>query len=167
MTSTSTNQHRKRPRLRMLTAAVLTVLTFLGAAQPASADDSVMFYVNSSTSIWTTTNYITPNDEKVTVSYITNWTRHTRSSVKLTTFRICFSTTHDPDHTAVSISPLIYDRTGTWSRDWVFRTFYSGDCRTYTVDHTFRGTNNVSLFQLQGRITHGLIGGSTVVQANR
>ncbi|MCP2266233.1 hypothetical protein ACFQHV_09350 [Promicromonospora thailandica] len=157
----------RRARLRVLVAAILALFAFVGATQPASAASVVLKKVGSQTSIWTTTNYMTPRDDKVTVSVIPTFTSHTSTSVKLTTFRICFSTTFDPEHVAVSISPVITDNGTGWTDDWVYRTYYSGDCRTYTVNRTFRNNSTDHMFRIEPRITHSLIGGSTTAAYER
>lgn len=167
MERTTTARAGRRPRLRVLLAAILTMLAFVGAAQPASAASVVLKKVGSQTSIWTTTNYTNLDGDKVTLSVIPTFTNHTRSSVKLTTFRVCFSTTYDPDHTAVAISPMITDNGTGWADDWVFRTYYSGDCRTYTVNRTFRNNSTEHMFRIEPRVTNTNLGGSTTAAYER
>lgn len=167
MTSTSTERHRKHPRLRMLVAAVLALFAFVGAAQPASAASVVLKKVGSQTAIWTTTNYTTVSGYKVTVSVIPQFRNHTRTSVKLTTFKVCFSTTYHPDETVVMISPLITDNGTGWADDWVFRRYASGDCSTYTVNRTFSNNRTDHMFRIEPRISAHHIGGSTTAAYER
>lgn len=167
MERSTTARAGRRPRLRVVIAAILTVLAFVGAAEPASAASVVLKKVGSQTAIWTTTNYTTASGYKVTVSVIPQFTNHTRSSVKLTTFRVCFSTTFDPDHVSVAISPMITDNGTGWADDWVFRTYYSGDCRTYTVNRTFSNNRTGHMFRIEPRISHGTLGGSTTAAYER
>ncbi|MFI2366131.1 hypothetical protein [Promicromonospora sp. NPDC019610] len=156
-----------RRHLRVFLAATLAVLAFLGAAQPASAALVVLKKVGGHTSVWTTTSYVTATDYKVTVSVIPTFTQHTRRTVKLTTFKVCFSTTYDPRHVSVSISPMITDNGTGWAKDWVYRTYYSGDCKTYSVNRVFRNNSHDHMFRIEPRITHHLIGGSTTAAYER
>jgi hypothetical protein len=167
MASTLTARPSGRRHLRVLLAAVLAVFAFVGGTQSASAANVVLKKVGSQTSIWTTTNYITATDYKVTVSVIPTFTNHTKRSVKLTTFRVCFSTTYDPKHVSVSISPVITDNGTGWADDWVYKTYYSGDCRTYKVNRTFRNNSHDHMFRIEPRITHHLVGGSTTAAYER
>ncbi|MFJ3407544.1 hypothetical protein [Promicromonospora sp. NPDC090134] len=167
MASTLTARPSTRRHLRVLLAAALAVLAFLGAAQPASAAPVVVKKVGSHTSIWTTTSYVTATDYKVTVSVIPTFTHHTRRSVKLTTFKICFSTTYDPGHAGAAISPMITDNGTGWAKDWRFRSFRSGDCSTYTVNRTFSKNSFGHMFRIEPRISHPIVGGSTTAAYER
>lgn len=151
----------------MLVAAVLALFAFVGAAQPASAASVVLKKVGSQTSIWTTTNYTTVSGYKVTVSVIPNFTNHTRTSVKLTTFKICFSTTYEPDTVAVMISPMITDNGTGWADDWAYRTYNSGDCEIYAVNRTFRNNSTDHMFRIESRVSAHHIGGSTTAAYER
>ena len=159
-------------RSRTLVAAVVAALVVFGvtavnAPETASAAKTVVKVVGSERAIWTTTNYSNTAGDKVTLSVIPQFRNHTATSVKVTTFKLCFSTTRNGGDYSVAISPMITDNRTGWARDWRYLTFESGSCRTYTVDRTFRKNGSLHMFRIEPRVSSAYIGGSTTAAYKR
>jgi len=86
-----------------------------------------------------------------TVYIVAYMSKHTSNSVRLDSFKICWSSGLSDKDRAL-ISPVV-SQNAVGGQDWVYRSFGSGGCSTWTVGKTFKASKGHELFQIMPRIT--------------
>ncbi|MEO8095469.1 MAG: hypothetical protein ABI632_11110 [Pseudolysinimonas sp.] len=138
----------QRSVVRAVLAGAATVGLVLGVSLPAHAvSDLAIVKVGSATSV-TGYTVFTMVDQSTAALYVTaNWTAHTTSSAKLTTFNVCAGTLGNSG--SFVMLRVVTNVNGKIVKDYgVAHKLYSRTCNTFTANKVFTATSGHELVRV-------------------